>query len=229
MSVHRLRGTPTIDVNVLRSSRSRKLSLSVSRLDGKVTLTIPQRTPLREGIHFLETREIWLRTHLIKLAPESVVGVGSVVPYRGANLSVQVGSVKRTALRDGVLFVPDEPTAGVRVKAFLKLRARDVLADASDRYSGMVQRRYARLSIRDTRSRWGSCSSQGVLMYSWRLIMAPPAVLDYVAAHEVAHLVEMNHSTAFWTVVEQICPDYRDHRGWLRENGDVLHRVTFGD
>ena len=111
----------------------------------------------------------------------------------------------------------------------LKLRARDVLAEASDRYAVMVGQSYSRLSIRDTRSRWGSCSSEGVLMYSWRLIMAPPEVLDYVAAHEVAHLVEMNHSAAFWAMVERICPDYDVHRAWLRKNGDVLHRVNFGD
>ncbi|MEN8896256.1 MAG: SprT family zinc-dependent metalloprotease [Yoonia sp.] len=212
-----------------RSARARKLSLRVSRLDGKVTLTIPQRSPLREGIDFLESREIWLRTHLIRLAPEAVVHAGGVVPYRGDDLPVEVGSVKRTALRDGVLYVPDEATAGLRAKAFLKLCARDVLAEASDRYAAMVGRSYSRLSIRDTRSRWGSCSSEGVLMYSWRLIMAPPEVLDYVAAHEVAHLVEMNHSAAFWAVVERICPDYSVHRAWLRKNGDVLHRVNFGD
>ena len=229
MSVHRLQGSPPIDVNVRRSARARKLSLRVSRLDGKVTLTIPQRSPLREGIDFLESREIWLRTHLIRLAPEAVVHAGGVVPYRGDDLPVEVGSVKRTALRDGVLYVKDEATAGLRAKAFLKLRARDVLAEASDRYAAMVGRSYSRLSIRDTRSRWGSCSSEGVLMYSWRLIMAPPEVLDYVAAHEVAHLVEMNHSAAFWAVVERICPDYSVHRAWLRKNGDVLHRVNFGD
>lgn len=229
MSVHRLHGNPPIDVSVRRSARARKLSLRVSRLDGKVTLTVPQRSPLREGIHFLETRELWLRTHLIRLAPEAVVAAGGTVPYRGAELPVVVGPVKRTAIREGTLQVPDVPTAGVRAKAFLKLRARDELAAASDRYAAQVERTYNRLSIRDTRSRWGSCSSEGVLMYSWRLIMAPPDVLDYVAAHEVAHLVEMNHSDAFWAVVERICPDYAVHRAWLRKNGDVLHRVNFGD
>ncbi|MFT5630828.1 MAG: putative metal-dependent hydrolase [Gammaproteobacteria bacterium] len=229
MSVHRLNGTPPIDVSVRRSARARKLSLRVSRLDGKVTLTVPQRSPLREGIHFLETRELWLRTHLIRLAPEAVVAAGGTVPYRGDALPVVVGAVKRTVMREGTLQVPDAPTAGVRAKAFLKLRARDELAAASDRYAAQVDRTYNRLSIRDTRSRWGSCSSEGVLMYSWRLIMAPPAVLDYVAAHEVAHLVEMNHSDAFWAVVERICPEYAAHRAWLRNNGDVLHRVNFGD
>ena len=229
MTVHRLAGNPPIDVTVRRSARARKLSLRVSRLDGRVTLTLPQRSPLREGIHFLETRELWLRKHLIGLAPEKLVQAGGTVPYRGGEVALVAGAVKRTTLYNDVLQVPDAQTAGVKAKAFLKLRARDALADASDRYAASVGRSYTRLSIRDTRSRWGSCSSDGVLMYSWRLIMAPHAVLDYVAAHEVAHLVEMNHSPAFWAVVAGICPDYQRHRDWLRHNGDLLHRVRFGD
>jgi predicted metal-dependent hydrolase len=132
-------------------------------------------------------------------------------------------------VRDATLLAPDDGTAGTRVKAFMKLQARDALAAASDRYAAAVGKSYARLSLRDTRSRWGSCSSQGVLMYSWRLIMAPPQVLDYVAAHEVAHLVEMNHSQAFWDVVEDIFPNHKPCRKWLREHGDKLHRVQFGD
>ena len=158
-----------------------------------------------------------------------MVKSGGTLRYLGEELPVIAGEVKRAVIKDGALHVPDGPTAGVRAKAFLKLRARDALAAASDHYAGRVGRSYTRLSIRDTRSRWGSCSSAGVLMYSWRLIMAPPAVLDYVAAHEVAHLVEMNHSDAFWAVVQDICPDYRAHKDWLRHNGDVLHRVNFGD
>jgi predicted metal-dependent hydrolase len=229
MSVHRLHGNPPIDVKVVKSARAKRLSLRVSRLDGRVTLTIPKRSPLREGIHFLETREIWLRTHLIKLAPMAAVHAGGAVPYLGGELPVVAGQVKRTVLRDGVLHVPDEVTAGVRAKAFLKTKARDELAAASDFYAAQLGKRYNRLSIRDTRSRWGSCSSEGVLMYSWRLIMAPHEVLHYVAAHEAAHLVEMNHSDAFWAVVARICPDYDRHRIWLKKNGDQLHRVNFGD
>jgi len=88
-------------------------------------------------------------------------------------------------------------------------------------------RSYARLSLRDTRSRWGSCTSDGGLMYSWRLIMAPPEVLDYVAAHEVAHLAQMNHSPAFWAEVTKIYGDYAAPRNWLRANGSTLHRYKF--
>lgn len=229
MSVHRLEGNPPIDVTVRKSARAKRLSLRVSRLDGKVTLTIPTRSPLREGIHFLQTREIWLRQNLVKLAPVARVHVDGTVPFQGAALPVVAGQVKRTALRDGILHVPDAPTAAARARAFLKLRARDELAAASDHYAGLLGKSYTRLSIRDTRSRWGSCSSDGVLMYSWRLIMAPPEILHYVAAHEAAHLVEMNHSDAFWAVVAGISPDYNLHRNWLRKNGDSLHRVDFGD
>lgn len=229
MSVHRLNGNPPIDVTIRRSARARRLSLRVSRLDGRVTLTIPQRSAMREGIAFLETREIWLRQNLVKLAPVVRVHAGGTVPFQGGALPVVAGQVKRTVLRDGALHVADEATAAAKARAFLKLRARDELAAASDHYAGLLGRSYARLSIRDTRSRWGSCSSDGVLMYSWRLIMAPPEILHYVAAHEAAHLVEMNHSQAFWDVVARIYPDYALHRDWLRKNGDSLHRVDFGD
>lgn len=229
MSVHRLDGNPPIDVSIRKSARAKRLSLRVSQLDGRVTLTIPSRSPLREGISFLQEREIWLRTHLIRLAPEAIVQAGGALPYQGVDLPVVAGAVKRTALRDGVLHVPDAATAGAKARAFLKLRARDELAIASDHYARQLGVTYSRLSIRDTRSRWGSCSSDGVLMYSWRLIMAPPEILRYVAAHEAAHLVEMNHSDRFWAVVARICPDYDAHRVWLKENGGRLHRVNFGD
>ncbi len=229
MSVHRLNGNPPIDVQLRRSPRAKRLSLRVSKLDGRVTLTMPNRSPAKEGIAFLESRELWLRKHLIELAPEHVVVAGGTLPLQGHQIQIVAGQVKRTVLREGALHVPDAASAGPKARAFLKLRARDALAAASDHYAGQIGRTYSRISIRDTRSRWGSCSSEGVLMYSWRLIMAPPEVLQYVAAHEVAHLVEMNHSDRFWQQVEAIFPNYQACRKWLRDHGDQLHRVNFGD
>ena len=88
-------------------------------------------------------------------------------------------------------------------------------------------RGYTRITLRDTRSRWGSCTSDGALMFSWRLILAAPEVLSYVAAHEVAHLAEMNHSPAFWRTVERLYGDYRPPRAWLRAEGGGLHRYRF--
>jgi len=223
-------GNPPIEIDLRRSARSKRLSLRVSRLDGKVTLTMPPRVAEREALKFLSTREDWLRGHLGQVTPMNAVRIGGDLLFRGQAVPVRAGPVRRAVLRDGVLLVPDAPeTVGARVKAFVRLQARDLLAEASDRYAAQVGRPYTRLSLRDTRSRWGSCSSKGVLMYSWRLAMAPPAVLDYVAAHEVAHLVEMNHSQAFWDVVARLMPDYAQYRKWLREEGQMLHRVQFGD
>lgn len=229
MGRHILEGNPPIDVTLRNSARAKRMSLRVSRLDGRVTLTLPQRTPAREGVAFLRSKEDWLRSHLSQLRPVALAQVGSEVLFRGQPLPVIAGPRARAAIGMDAIEVSARKPAGPQIKALMRHHARDALAEASDRYASALGRAYTGLSIRDTRSRWGSCSAQGVLMYSWRLIMAPPAVLDYVAAHEVAHLVEMNHQPAFWNVVASICPDYNVHRAWLRTHGDSLHRVTFDD
>ena len=229
MGRHRLEGNPPIDVTLRQSARARRLSLRVSRLDGRVTLTLPQYTALREGISFLESKEDWLRGHLADLRPAAQVRPGGVVPVRGRDLPVTVAAEGRAALRADAIVVSEKSPAGLQVRALLRHHARDALAAASDRYAAALGRSYSRLTIRDTRSRWGSCSANGALSYSWRLIMAPPAVLDYVAAHEVAHLAEMNHGPDFWATVARLYPGYEAQRQWLRREGDRLHRIDFGD
>mgnify|MGYP003140595166 CR=1 FL=1 len=230
MGRHVIGGNPPIEVTLRRSTRARRLSLRVSRLDGRVTLTLPHRVSEREGIAFVREREDWLRGHLSGITKETRPQIGGTVPFGGEDLAIVAGPVKRARMGEAALIVPDDPArVSARVEAYMKLHARDRLADASDRYAAGLGRSYGRITLRDTRSRWGSCSSAGDLMYSWRLIMAPPEVLDYVAAHEVAHLVEMNHSNAFWAVVGDIFPDHKRCRRWLRENGDRLHRVRVRD
>lgn len=113
------------------------------------------------------------------------------------------------------------------MEALLKRLARDQLGASVDRFAAALDRAPGRITLRDTRSRWGSCSSEGNLMFSWRLIMAPQRVLDYVAAHEVAHLMHMDHSPAFWSTVEDLFPDHRPERDWLRREGASLHRYRF--
>ena len=108
-------------------------------------------------------------------------------------------------------------------------RARDALAAAADGYAARLGRTYTGLSLRDPRSRWGSCSSAGRLMFSWRLILAPVDVLEYVAAHEVAHLAHMNHGPGFWAEVDRIHGPHGPPRQWLRTYGASLHRFRFGD
>ena len=103
--------------------------------------------------------------------------------------------------------------------------ARKMIAERVEVHAGRLKVDPRRITIRDTRTRWGSCSSKGHLNFSWRLILAPPEILDYVVAHEVAHLIEMNHSGAFWTLVEQSYGPHTRARTWLRQNGRQLHAV----
>ncbi|TNJ43358.1 M48 family metallopeptidase [Phaeobacter sp. B1627] len=228
MSELRLPGDPEVWVKLRRSARARRLSLRISALDGRVTLTLPQRVPEREGRAFLLEKENWIRSHLARQPDHLRVAHGVVLPLDGVATEMRPGTGRRVIWRAGVLEVPG-PAPARRLERFLREVARDRLAAASDHYAEKLGRRYHSLTLRDTRSRWGSCSSAGGLMYSWRLILAPPEVLQYVAAHEVAHLQEMNHSRAFWEVVQALYGDYSAARTWLRTEGNALHRYRFQD
>lgn len=225
-----LAGSPEISIVLKRNGRAKRLSLRVSRLDGRVTMSLPKWTPEAEALGFAREKEGWIRRQLANQTDVSLPEIGGHVMFEGGEVPLVSARIRSARFEDGTLLVPGDPErAPARVAAFLKVMARQRLTEASDFYAGEVGRSYGRVTIRDTRSRWGSCSSGGNLMFSWRLIMAPREVLDYVAAHEVAHLVEMNHSSAFWNVVEGICPEYRVPRHWLRKNGARLHAYRFGN
>jgi predicted metal-dependent hydrolase len=228
MSDPLLPGDPPIPLILRRSAQARRISLRISQLDGRVTLTMPKRLDTAQALDFARTKEAWIRKHLEARGDDVTVGIGAQMPLGGRMYSVQPGTGRTVQITPEGIFVPG-PAEQVakRLGAHLRALARDRLAAASDDYAAVLGRRYVRLSLRDTRSRWGSCTSDGGLMYSWRLIMAPPEVLAYVAAHEVAHLQEMNHSPAFWAQVTRIYGDYAQARGWLRTQGSMLHRYRF--
>jgi predicted metal-dependent hydrolase len=126
-----------------------------------------------------------------------------------------------------VIIVPGDPKfVSRRLLDFLKKQARSELENAVARHSIALNVRAKQIRITDTTSRWGSCSTTRTLSFSWRIIMAPPEVLDYLAAHEVAHLREMNHSDRFWNLVRDICPEMDIHKTWLRRHGAKLHAVS---
>ena len=225
-----LDGDPPVEVLLRRSSRAKRLSLRVSQLDGRVTLTLPRFASEREATSFAREKAAWLRQHVSRFESDVTLGFGSELPYQGAMIRLEPGDGRKLRLEGDTLHVPGpEERLGARLVAFMKENARSRLTGASDHYAAELGRPFTRISIRDTRSRWGSCNSQGALMYSWRLIMAPPEVLDYVAAHEVAHLQEMNHSRAFWDVVERLYGPHAKPRRWLKENGHALHKYQFGN
>lgn len=223
-----LSGDPPIPVVLRFSGRARRLSLRVSRLDGRVTLTVPRSVSRAQALAFAQERADWLRGHLARAPHPHEVGLGSQVPIEGVPTVIRAADLRRPVMQDGALLVPERAASvGPVVEGYLKLIARDRLARLTRDYAAQLDRKVTKLSLRDTRSRWGSCTARGGLMFSWRLAMAPPPVLDYVAAHEAAHLVEMNHSAAFWAVNARLCPDYQTHRAWLRTHGAELHRWRF--
>ena len=224
-----LPGPPPLDITLRRSARARRFSLRVSALDGRVTLSVPQRAHEAEAMEFARQHEDWLRAALAKQGRVAAIGFGTLLPIEGRDVVLAPATGRMTQLAGDSLLLPGaEAQVAVRAAAYLRALARDRLADASDHYAGLLGRKVARITLRDTRSRWGSCSHEGALMYSWRLIMAPPSVLRYVAAHECAHLVEMNHSADFWAVVARIYPQWQKERTWLHANGPRLHSYRFG-
>lgn len=221
---------PGVTVHLRRSARARRFSLRVSRVDGAVTLTLPKRAPMAEAVAFARGQSLWLRGALARMPAQRRPGFGESLPFEGVELLLEEAAVRAPRVDGARLLVPaGEDRLGPRLEAFLKHCARIRLQAATMRYATALGRPFRRITLRDTRSRWGSCAPDGSLSYSWRLIMAPPEVLDYVAAHEVAHLAQMNHSPAFWAEVAWLCPGYERPRAWLKQHGGTLQAIRFRD
>lgn len=225
-----LRNYPDISVTVRQSAQAKRMSLRISSLDGRITLTAPPYARRSEIEGFVHEKQDWIAKHHATLGALETVNYGTALPIEGSLRRVAPHTGARVQLDETHLYVSQKRNApAAQAQAYLKTLARDRLATASDHYAAKLGRPYTRLTLRDTRSRWGSCSSEGALMYSWRLVMAPPDVLRYVAAHEVAHLQEMNHSPAFWNVVTSLFGSYKAQRQWLHTHGASLHHFQFSD
>jgi predicted metal-dependent hydrolase len=224
-----LAGQPPVAIRLKRSARARRFSLRVSRVDGAVTLSYPTWARAKDALDFAQAQEGWIRRALARQPVARHVAQGGVILFEGRALTIAPEAGLRAPRIEGArLLLPVRKAAqGAQVAAFLKTVARARLADACDRHAAALGRSFGGITLRDTRSRWGSCTADGRLMFSWRLVMAPPDVLDYVAAHEVAHLVQLNHSPAFWAVVTRLCPAWRTHRDWLRAHGSELLSFDF--
>lgn len=219
-----------ISVVVRRNSRARRLILRVDEALGLPVLTLPPRTSLTQGEEFLRKHLAWLDESLQGLAPAAPFADGGVFPLRGTpcRISAQRGRGIVTLERGDelVLKVPGElEFVARRVTEWLRREARRDLERAVDRHAEALGRRPIRVRVGDPKSRWGSCSSKGVLTFSWRLVLAPPRVLDYLVAHEVAHLKEMNHGRKFWALVERLHPNYEGARTWLKSSGVALSSI----
>ncbi len=218
-------------VAINRSPRSRRFTLRVRAASRDVLLTMPARASMTAARAFAERHATWIGLRLARLPRPVAFEHLAKTPRRGVDHTI----VHRPGAR-GVVWVEagekgplicvagERPHVARRFGDFLKREALKDIEAAVARHASAIGVKPTRISVRDTASRWGSCSSAGRLSFSWRLILAPPWVLDYLAAHEVAHMVHMNHSPKFWAVVGRASPDVKRAEAWLKAHGASLHR-----
>ncbi len=209
--------------------RAKRLILKVDPVAGEIHVTAPSKRALPEAIRFAHERIDWIASQLTESLRGKPFVAGGKAPFLGVEHIVIHDPAVRSAIRLDTTHYPAMRVGGReehlnrRVCDWLKREARKRLTERVDFYCEELGKSRRAIRIRDTRTRWGSCSSEGDLSFCWRLIMAPPAILDYVAAHECAHLIHLDHSPAFWRVVRGLGVDPRAAAVWLSEHGPGLY------
>ena len=208
-------------------ARARRISLRVDPIQGCVILVKPRRTSKATALAFAQEKASWISDRLSELLPPVPFSDGIAVPILGSMHTI----CWQPDARRGVWREPDTLNVSGsvghmsrRVHDWFKQEARKIISPVAHAYAEKLDKAVTALSFRDTRSRWGSCTIDGKLSFSWRLLMAPASVLNYVVAHEVSHLCELNHSARFWNTVDRLVEDRHTPTAWLKEHGSQLHR-----
>jgi predicted metal-dependent hydrolase len=218
-----------IQIDKLVRSKRKTLSLIVET-DGTLTVRAPSRMKEADIRGFIEAKTDWIKRKQARawkeaLAPRHYVE-GETFLYLGKEIPLRLVTDGKPALvKDRVfkLTRSAQPRAASLFEAWYKKQARAVLTERVEFFAHKYGFEVGKIRISSARTRWGSCSAKSTLSFTWRLVMAPPEVIDYVVVHELCHLRELNHSRSFWAQVEAILPDYRSCRKWLKENGGKLH------
>ncbi len=211
-----------------RSATARRVTLRIDARKGQVVVTLPMRAARAAGVALLNHHADWVAEHLAALPAPAVFADGGSVTLDGTELSIRhaPAAVGGAWLEDGALHVAGEADfLARRVHDFLRAEAKRRFAIQATEKAAAAGLTPRRVTVKDTRTRWGSCSPDGVLMFCWRLVMAPPFVQDYVVAHEVAHLRHMNHGAAFWALTDTLSPHRAAAVAWLHEQGPRLLRT----
>lgn len=220
---------PTVPLVWRRSKRARRMTLRVDAIEGKIVLTLPERTSRQHGLLFIQKHHDWISSTMASLPEKPILAHGHEIFIEGVQVPIQHQPQARRGvwLDDQGLHVSGAAAhTERRVRDFLRVLAKERLTAAVRHHSQMLQLFPSRLDLREVRTRWGSCTRQGRIMLSWRLLMAPIKIRDYVIIHELAHLRHFDHGPDFWTLVDKFCVDGRSGRlaaeRWLRENGTAL-------
>lgn len=222
-------GEETLPLVIRRHQRAKRICLRYNPTAHAISLTLPRHTRVGDGLAFLMQKTEWLVETLQEMPTKKQIKPGVVIPLLGKRVRIKHDGDLAHAweIRDDVLYVSgDRDQFSENVTYALREIASRTLSAIANRYALRIGRRIQRISIRDTRSRWGSCSSTARLSFSYRLIFAPKEVMEYVVAHEVAHLRHMNHSQNFWNCVGFLAPEFEAAKDWLRLHGKDLYRFA---
>lgn len=220
-----------VPVKLIVNPRARHVSVRIDPTRREAIATAPSQRHLKHAVQFVAERAGWIAHELARLPQGVLLAPGAVAPLRGVDheLVYEHGRaqprIEEGALPRLIAPAPDMALFEPRLMRYFKDQARTDLINRVAHHAITLGVKPVRIQVKELRSRWGSCSADGVLSFSWRLILAPPFVLDYLAAHETAHLKEMNHSRRFWAHVRRCMPDYERGRAWLHEHGSALHAV----
>jgi len=229
-SLHLAIDGAAVAVTLRLNPRARRVIVKVHPVTGEVTVVAPSRRGLQQALDFARGEQDWIARQRARVPAPVVLAPGAKLPFRGQTHEIRHSGTRGPlpVWRDGdgpVIWVTGRAEhAPRRIADFLKREARALCEAQALDYGARLGVLPARITMRDTASRWGSCSAARAISFSWRLIFAPDFVRDYVVAHEVAHLKEMNHGPRFWKLVEKLHPDFEVAQAWLRTHGRNLQR-----
>jgi predicted metal-dependent hydrolase len=212
------------------SERAKRMALRLDPRSRTVHLVVPKRANLRTAYLFAEQNKEWIREKLRDLPRQVPFKDGEILPIFGRDRTIIVlynPALKSTEIvlkKDELLVMTNKADPSVRIRRFLQDLAREKLTELSLEKAALLRRRLVDVQVKDTRSRWGSCTEDGRISYSWRLIFAPAKALDYVVAHECSHLVHMDHSENFWRLCEKTSRAYEEGKDWMQKNAHSLMR-----
>ena len=213
-------------LKVIKSSRAKRLTLRIDNKERLPVLSIPPRCTQKQAIAFINLHHDWIISNLNKLPKLERFSSGQSISLFGKAIKIQHAPEKRWGARieKGILYVSgDIEFIHRRVKDFIKKEAQIKFYKQTQQLALKIGCTVNDVVIKDTKSRWGSCSSLNNINYCWRLALAPQSVIDYIIAHEVSHLAHQDHSYEFWQCVKHLCPDYEISQNWLKEHGKELY------
>lgn len=224
----------TLTLTVRENARATRLTLRIAAGGKGVSVTAPPGTRPGDIDRFVDRHTGWLEERLKKLPARPQLRPGVKAPIRGvphlivhAPESRGLATIIAGEMGPEIHVHGERPHLPRRIADHLKREAKKDIGLLVDKHCKAIGRKATALAFKDTVSRWGSCTADGKLSFSWRIMMAPPAIIDYLVAHEVAHLVHMNHGPKFWALCEKLCPRTKEARAWLKRNGQALQAIGF--